>query len=42
MAAAGMVIIGAGECGARAAFTLRDLGYAGEVTLIGDEPHAAL
>lgn len=32
-----MVIIGAGECGARAAFALRELGYAGKVTLIGDE-----
>ncbi|QDC00784.1 FAD-dependent oxidoreductase [Mesorhizobium sp. 8] len=35
----GMVIIGAGECGGRAALALRDLGYAGLVTLIGDEPH---
>ncbi|THF55290.1 NAD(P)/FAD-dependent oxidoreductase [Ollibium composti] len=35
----GMVIIGAGECGGRAALALRDLGYAGPVTLIGDEPH---
>lgn len=37
--AGGMVIVGAGECGARAALTLRELGYAGPVTLIGDEPH---
>ncbi|MET3520054.1 NAD(P)/FAD-dependent oxidoreductase [Mesorhizobium abyssinicae] len=36
---AGMVIIGAGECGGRAALTLRDLGYEGPVTLVGDEPH---
>jgi 3-phenylpropionate/trans-cinnamate dioxygenase ferredoxin reductase subunit len=35
----GMVIIGAGECGAAAALTLRASGYAGPVTLIGDEPH---
>jgi 3-phenylpropionate/trans-cinnamate dioxygenase ferredoxin reductase subunit len=35
----GMVIIGAGECGGRAALTLRDLGYDGPVTLVGDEPH---
>lgn len=35
----GMVIIGAGECGGRAALTLRDLDYAGAVTLVGDEPH---
>ena len=37
--ARGMVIIGAGECGGRAALTLRDLGYAGAVTLVGEEPH---
>ncbi|MEW6633992.1 MAG: FAD-dependent oxidoreductase, partial [Pseudomonadota bacterium] len=36
---AGMVIIGAGECGGRAALALRDLGFEGPVTLIGDEPH---
>jgi 3-phenylpropionate/trans-cinnamate dioxygenase ferredoxin reductase subunit len=36
--AAGMVIVGAGECGARAAFALREAGYAGPVTLIGAEP----
>ena len=35
----GMVIVGAGECGARAAFALREGGYAGPVALIGDEPH---
>ena len=34
-----MVIIGAGECGGRAALALRDLGYEGPVTLVGDEPH---
>mgnify|MGYP001378668896 CR=1 FL=1 len=34
---AGMVIIGAGECGGRAALALRDNGYDGPVTLIGDE-----
>jgi len=33
------VIIGAGECGGRAALALRDLGYEGPVTLVGDEPH---
>ncbi|TPM12721.1 ferredoxin reductase [Mesorhizobium sp. B2-3-5] len=37
--ARGMVIIGAGECGGRAALGLRDLGYDGPVTLVGDEPH---
>jgi 3-phenylpropionate/trans-cinnamate dioxygenase ferredoxin reductase subunit len=37
---AGMLILGAGEAGARAAATLRDQGYAGPVTMIGDEPHA--
>ncbi|MGN6584942.1 MAG: NAD(P)/FAD-dependent oxidoreductase [Rhizobiaceae bacterium] len=35
----GMVIVGAGECGARAALTLREEGYDGPVTLIGREPH---
>ncbi|MGI8895713.1 MAG: NAD(P)/FAD-dependent oxidoreductase [Casimicrobiaceae bacterium] len=34
-----MVIVGAGECGARAAFALRENGYSGAVTLIGAEPH---
>lgn len=34
-----IVIVGAGECGARAAFALRDKGYEGEITLIGAEPH---
>lgn len=37
--AAGMLIVGAGECGARAALTLRERGYEGAVTLVGDEPH---
>ncbi len=35
----GMVIIGAGEAGTRAALTLRERGYDGPVTLIGAEPH---
>lgn len=35
----GIVIVGAGECGARAAFALRELGYAGPLTLIGAERH---
>lgn len=34
-----IVIVGAGECGARAAFALREKGYEGEITLIGAEPH---
>jgi 3-phenylpropionate/trans-cinnamate dioxygenase ferredoxin reductase component len=34
-----MVIVGAGECGGRAALTLRELGFDGPITLIGDEPH---
>jgi 3-phenylpropionate/trans-cinnamate dioxygenase ferredoxin reductase subunit len=34
-----MLIVGAGQCGARAALTLREQGYDGPVTLIGDEPH---
>ncbi len=32
------VIIGAGECGARAAFALREKGFQGTVTLVGTEP----
>jgi len=39
-AAAGMVIVGAGEAGARAALALREAGWGGAVTLLGDEPHA--
>jgi len=35
----GIVIVGAGECGTRAAFALRELGYAGPLTLIGAERH---
>ena len=40
MSAPGMVIVGAGEAGARAALALREAGYGGAVTLIGEEPHA--
>ena len=36
---AGIVIIGAGEAGARAAAALRENQYAGSVTLIGEERH---
>ena len=36
---AGFVIIGAGECGARAAFALREKGFTGAITLIGSETH---
>jgi 3-phenylpropionate/trans-cinnamate dioxygenase ferredoxin reductase subunit len=36
---AGMVIVGAGETGARTAMTLREIGFAGPITLIGDENH---
>jgi 3-phenylpropionate/trans-cinnamate dioxygenase ferredoxin reductase component len=35
----GMIIIGAGECGGRAALTLRESGYGGPVMLIGEEAH---
>lgn len=35
----GIVIIGAGECGTRAAFALREAGYSGSVKLVGAEPH---
>jgi 3-phenylpropionate/trans-cinnamate dioxygenase ferredoxin reductase subunit len=33
-----VVIIGAGECGARAAFALRENGHKGSITLLGAEP----
>lgn len=33
----GILIIGAGECGVRAAFALRDNGYTDAITLFGDE-----
>ncbi len=36
----GMVIVGAGEAGARAASALREHGWKGPVTLIGEEIHA--
>ena len=36
---AGMVVVGAGECGARAAVALRENGYDGPVTLIGEEAY---
>ncbi|MDR9771681.1 FAD-dependent oxidoreductase [Rhizobium hidalgonense] len=35
----GIVIIGAGEAGTRAAFALRQAGYSRPVTLVGAEPH---
>lgn len=35
----GFIIVGAGEAGTRAAFTLRESGYDGPVTLIGAETH---
>jgi len=34
-----MVIIGAGECGTRAAFSLRERDWTGDVVLAGAEPH---
>jgi 3-phenylpropionate/trans-cinnamate dioxygenase ferredoxin reductase component len=37
--ASAIVIVGAGEAGARAAVALRENGYAGPVTLIGEERH---
>lgn len=36
----GIVILGAGQAGLQLATSLRELGYAGRVRLIGDEPHA--
>lgn len=38
-AAEGIVIIGAGECGARTALALRDAGFVGAITLLGSEAH---
>lgn len=35
---AAMVIVGAGECGTRAAFALRESGWDGDIVLIGNEP----
>jgi len=40
MGDAGMIIVGAGEAGARAALSLREQGWSGPITLIGEEPHA--
>lgn len=34
-----IVIIGAGECGVRAAFALREAGYGGAICLVSAEPH---
>ncbi|MGH6861664.1 MAG: FAD-dependent oxidoreductase, partial [Phyllobacterium sp.] len=34
-----MLVVGAGECGVRAAFALRENGYGGPIALIGSEPH---
>ncbi|MBO9610149.1 MAG: FAD-dependent oxidoreductase [Paenibacillaceae bacterium] len=39
MKEAGMVVIGAGEAGARAVAELRERGWAGAITLIGNEGH---
>ncbi len=36
----GMLVVGAGECGARAVLTLREEGYTGPVSLVGAERHA--
>ena len=35
----GMVIVGAGHAAGQAAASLRQEGYEGEITIIGDEPH---
>lgn len=39
MSGRGIVIIGAGEAGGRTALQLRDSGFEGRITLIGDEEH---
>ncbi|MDI2030210.1 FAD-dependent oxidoreductase [Saccharopolyspora sp. TS4A08] len=36
---AGVVIVGAGQAGAQLAMSLREMGHAGSVTVIGDEHH---
>ena len=36
-----IVVVGNGIAGVTAADTLRDAGYDGELTIVGDEPHAA-
>jgi glycine/D-amino acid oxidase-like deaminating enzyme len=33
-----IVVLGAGECGTRAAFTLREQGWDGRIVLVGAEP----
>ncbi len=38
MPAPAIVIAGAGECGTRAAFTLREEGWDGQIILAGAEP----
>jgi 3-phenylpropionate/trans-cinnamate dioxygenase ferredoxin reductase component len=35
-----IVVVGAGEAGARATIALREQGYDGALTLVGEEPHA--
>ena len=39
MADAGIVVVGGGQAGGEGAFALREGGYAGPVTIVGDEPH---
>ena len=39
MADPGIVIIGAGQAGGEAAFALREGGFSGAVTIVGEEPH---
>jgi 3-phenylpropionate/trans-cinnamate dioxygenase ferredoxin reductase component len=36
--AEGLVIVGAGQAGAQVAISLRQLGFAGDISLLGDEP----
>jgi 3-phenylpropionate/trans-cinnamate dioxygenase ferredoxin reductase subunit len=40
MSEPGMVIVGAGEAGASAAVSLREKGWPGAITLLGEQPHA--
>lgn len=35
----GTLIVGAGQAGAQAAFSLREMGYTAKITIVGSEPH---
>ena len=39
MADGGIVVVGGGQAGGEGAFALREGGYSGAITIVGDEPH---